>query len=70
MLVYNIPDIAKLCKEFDVRLSVDNTFCTPIYQNPLELGADLSLHSATKFIGGHTDVLAGALCMNSDEVYN
>jgi len=41
---------------------VDNTFATPINQNPLELGADLVLHSATKFLGGHADALGGALC--------
>ena len=47
-------------------LVVDSTFCTPVFQNPLKNGADVVLHSATKFLGGHSDALAGALCTNND----
>jgi cystathionine gamma-synthase len=48
---------------------VDNTFATPLRQRPLELGADLVLHSATKFLAGHSDVLMGAVCTRSDELH-
>lgn len=51
-------------------LSVDNTFSTPINTNPLELGADIVTHSVTKYIGGHSDVIAGAICINSKELYD
>ena len=60
-----IVDIARLAKagrEAGAVVVVDNTFATPINQNPLELGADLVLHSATKFLGGHADVLGGVVC--------
>ena len=60
-----IIDIARLAKaghEVGAVVVVDNTFATPINQNPLELGADLVLHSATKFLGGHADVLGGVVC--------
>ena len=60
-----IIDIARLAKagqEAGAVVVVDNTFATPINQNPLELGADLVLHSATKFLGGHADVLGGVVC--------
>ncbi|ETP67495.1 cystathionine beta-lyase [Planococcus glaciei CHR43] len=60
--VMNITDIeiaAKLAKANDCLTFVDNTFMTPLYQNPLDLGADLVLHSATKFLSGHSDIIAG-----------
>jgi len=47
---------------------VDNTFCTPYFQSPLALGADVVIHSATKYIGGHSDVIGGAAMTNSDEI--
>jgi cystathionine beta-lyase/cystathionine gamma-synthase len=47
---------------------VDNTFATPYLQNPLSLGADIVTHSCTKYIGGHSDVVGGALIVNSDEL--
>ena len=49
-------------------MCVDNTFATPIIQKPLDLGADIVLHSATKYIGGHTDVLAGIVITDSQEL--
>lgn len=58
----NITDmqgIVQIAKKHDCLTFVDNTFMTPLYQNPLQLGADLVLHSATKFISGHSDILAG-----------
>jgi len=60
-----IVDIARLAKtahSVGALVAVDNTFATPINQNPLQLGADLVLHSATKYIGGHADALGGAAC--------
>jgi cystathionine gamma-synthase len=60
-----ITDIARLAEaahRVGALVAVDNTFATPINQNPLNLGADLVLHSATKFLGGHADALGGAAC--------
>ncbi|WP_186578615.1 cystathionine gamma-synthase family protein [Aquibacillus kalidii] len=58
----NIERMAKAGKEVGAIVIVDNTFATPINQKPLELGADLVVHSATKFLGGHADALGGAVC--------
>lgn len=49
---------------------IDNTFMSPVLQNPLALGADVAMHSITKYIGGHSDVVAGCLCFNDDELYD
>ena len=60
-----VVDLARLTRaahEADTLIAVDNTFATPINQNPLALGADLVLHSATKFLGGHADALGGVAC--------
>ncbi|SHH94793.1 methionine biosynthesis PLP-dependent protein [Virgibacillus chiguensis] len=62
----DITSIAHLTKKHDLLLIVDNTFLTPYLQRPLELGADIVIHSATKYIGGHNDVLAG-LVVTDDE---
>jgi cystathionine beta-lyase len=65
----NIIDIeacAAIAKKHNLLLVVDNTFASPYLQNPLTLGADIVLHSATKYLGGHSDVVHGALIMNSD----
>jgi cystathionine gamma-lyase len=67
---YDIRKIADALKGTGVILVVDNTFATPINQNPLTLGADIVSHSVTKYIGGHSDVIAGALCFNSKELYD
>ncbi len=67
----NIIDIeacAKITKEKNLLLVVDNTFASPFLQNPLDWGADIVLHSATKYLGGHSDVVHGALIMNSAEL--
>lgn len=67
----NIVDIAAcsaIAKEHKLLLVVDNTFATPYLQNPLDLGADIVLHSATKYLGGHSDVVLGALIVNDDEL--
>lgn len=67
--VVEIESIAKVAKEAGALFVVDNTFATPYHQKPLELGADLVLHSATKGLGGHNDLMAGALA-GSKEHYN
>jgi cystathionine beta-lyase/cystathionine gamma-synthase len=67
----NIVDIAALAAIANPRkilFCVDNTFASPYLQNPLDLGADIVLHSATKYLGGHSDVIHGCLVMNSDEL--
>tara|TARA_B100002052_G_C15878667_1_gene598176 strand:+ start:187 stop:1341 length:1155 start_codon:yes stop_codon:yes gene_type:complete len=56
-------------KTSDIILVVDNTFATPALQNPLDLGADIVLHSATKYIGGHSDIILGALITNNHQLY-
>ena len=71
-----VVDIARLAEagyQVGAVVIVDNTFATPINQNPLELGADLVLHSATKFLGGHADALGGVICGGKalvDEIYH
>lgn len=57
--VTDIAAVSRIAKEHNLLVIVDNTFLTPYYQRPLELGADVVIHSATKFIGGHSDVVAG-----------
>ena len=65
-----VVDIEALCERahaHDVDVAVDNTFASPYLQQPIDLGADLVLHSATKYLGGHSDLILGAVCTNSDE---
>lgn len=62
--VVDIPAITERCKEAGARLVVDNTFATPLLYHPLERGAWLSLHSVTKYIGGHNDVVGGAIALD------
>ena len=64
----DIKSTAKLCKTHGIKLAVDNTFMSPYGQSPLALGATLVLHSATKFIGGHSDVIGGVLITNEKDV--
>lgn len=66
--ITDIADISAWAHEHGLLSIVDNTFMTPYYQRPIELGADIVLHSATKFLGGHSDVLAGLAVAGSDEV--
>jgi len=68
MNITDIAAIATITKKAGVMLCVDNTFATPYLQNPLDLGADIVMHSATKYLGGHSDVIQGALMMNDDEL--
>ena len=59
--LFDIAAIAKACRARGVRVAVDNTFMTPYFQRPLELGADLVVHSTTKYLNGHSDVVGGAV---------
>lgn len=68
MNISDIAAIAKISKTANALLCVDNTFASPYLQNPLDLGADIIMHSATKYLGGHSDVIQGALMMNSAEL--
>lgn len=66
--IADIAAIAKIAKKHGVRTIVDNTFATPYNQNPLALGADIVVHSATKYLAGHSDVVAGFAVTNDDEI--
>lgn len=68
LTVTDIAAVAKIAKQNDILLIVDNTFMTPYLQRPLELGADIVLHSATKYLGGHSDLIAGLIAVKSDEL--
>ncbi|WP_143962280.1 cystathionine gamma-synthase [Litoribacter populi] len=68
MNIIDVEAIAKIAKKHHVMLGVDNTFATPYLQNPLDFGADLVMHSVTKYLGGHSDVVMGALIVNDDEL--
>jgi len=68
MKIADIEEISKIAKKNNCILVVDNTFLTPYFQKPLKLGADVVLHSATKYLAGHNDTLAGFLVTNSQEI--
>ncbi|GLB32313.1 cystathionine gamma-synthase [Lacrimispora amygdalina] len=68
MNVTDIEELAKITKEHGILLIVDNTFMSPYFQNPLKLGADLVVHSGTKYLGGHNDTIAGFLVTSSPEI--
>lgn len=69
MKIIDIKACAEIAKANKLLLVVDNTFASPYLQNPLDLGADIVMHSATKYLGGHSDVVMGALCTNDDGLY-
>ncbi|MDR0330348.1 MAG: PLP-dependent aspartate aminotransferase family protein [Chitinispirillales bacterium] len=68
MRVIDIAAVAQITRKHNILLIVDNTFLTPYFQRPLELGADITLHSGTKYLGGHNDTLAGLLVAKDEEV--
>jgi cystathionine beta-lyase len=68
MKLADIAEIAKITKKHNILFAVDNTFATPYLQKPLDLGADVVMHSATKYLGGHSDVIAGALVIKDKEL--
>jgi cystathionine gamma-lyase/cystathionine beta-lyase len=69
MQIIDIAAVAEITKKHNLMLAVDNTFASPYLQNPLALGADIVMHSVTKYLGGHSDVVMGALCLNDDAIY-
>ncbi len=66
--IIDIESVANLGHRMNATVVVDNTFCSPYLQNPVDFGADIVMHSATKYINGHSDVVMGILCTNSDEL--
>ncbi|WP_085523284.1 bifunctional cystathionine gamma-lyase/homocysteine desulfhydrase [Tuberibacillus sp. Marseille-P3662] len=64
--ITDIAEMEEIAREHELTLIVDNTFNTPYFQHPLELGADIVLHSATKYIGGHSDVVGGLVVVNNE----
>jgi cystathionine beta-lyase/cystathionine gamma-synthase len=70
MSITDIASCAAIAREHGLLLGVDNTFATPVLTRPLELGADIVMHSATKYIGGHSDVLGGALVVKDQALFD
>ena len=68
MNITDIEAVSKISKKAGTILCVDNTFASPYLQNPLDLGADIVMHSSTKYLGGHSDVIQGALIMNDQSL--
>ena len=66
--VIDIKGLSDICKSNNILLGVDNTFSTPYLQKPIDLGADIVMHSATKFLAGHSDVILGLLAVSNDEL--
>lgn len=69
MRIIDIEGCTSLCKKNNIISVVDNTFASPFLQNPLDLGADIVMHSVTKYLGGHSDVVMGALAVNDEQLY-
>jgi cystathionine gamma-lyase/cystathionine beta-lyase len=69
MQIVDIEACAKIARQHNILLAVDNTFASPYLQNPLLLGADIVMHSVTKYLGGHSDVVMGALIVNDDKLH-
>lgn len=73
MTIIDIKEVSAIAKKHSILLAVDNTFATPYLQQPLDLGADIVMHSATKYLGGHSDVVMGALVVKdkalADKLY-
>ena len=68
MEVENIPEIAKIAHRHNCKLVVDNTFATPAVARPLNMGADIVVYSATKYLGGHSDIIGGAVMSNNENI--
>jgi len=69
MKIVDIAACSAIAKKHNILLAVDNTFASPYLQNPLALGADIVMHSVTKYLGGHSDVVMGALVVNDDKLH-
>lgn len=70
MSITDLASCAQLAKKHDILMGVDSTFATPVLTRPLELGADIVQHSATKYLGGHSDALGGALVVKDQELFD
>src|SRR5690606_15786812 len=66
--IIDIEAVSGIARERGIKTVVDNTFASPYLQNPLQLGADIVVHSATKYLGGHSDVVHGAVIVKDEEV--
>ena len=66
--IIDIESLGKISKKHNLLFAVDNTFATPYLQKPLELGADIVMHSLTKYMGGHSDVVMGAIICKDDAI--
>ncbi|NIQ93576.1 MAG: PLP-dependent transferase, partial [Desulfuromonadales bacterium] len=66
--IIDIAAVASLARERGILTMIDNTFMTPLLQRPLDLGIDIVIHSATKFLGGHSDLLAGLVTTADEEI--
>ncbi len=69
MRIIDIQACVAIAKNHRIQIAVDNTFASPYLQNPLDLGADVVMHSVTKYLGGHSDVIMGALVVNDEQLY-
>ena len=72
-VVFSLQDIEAVCKiahERGAKVYIDNTFCTPIFCNPLDLGVDIVMHTVSKYMGGHSDVIGGMLAVRDEEMAN
>jgi cystathionine gamma-synthase/cystathionine gamma-lyase len=67
--IIDIKAVAKIAKRQELLVAVDNTFASPYFQRPLELGADIVVHSTTKYLGGHSDIIGGAVVTSNEMVY-
>lgn len=70
MSIIDLKGAAEIAKEHHLMLAVDNTFASPALQQPLDIGADIVMHSVTKYLGGHSDVIMGALVMNDQKLFD
>jgi cystathionine gamma-lyase len=72
-VVFSLQDIEAVCRiahDHGAKVYIDNTFCTPIFSNPLDLGADIVMHTTSKYMGGHSDVIGGMLAVRDEELAN
>lgn len=68
MELQDLPAVTKIAKAHGIKTAIDNTWATPIYQRPIELGVDIVLYTMSKYIGGHSDIIGGALCASAEIV--
>jgi len=69
LTITDLKAVAALCKKHNIISMIDNTFASPVNQNPIDFGIDVVLHSATKYMGGHSDILAGAVATTDDYIH-